>query len=279
LEDQWDFLSRSLADLRAERAAGDIEPADYQALLARDEARLAAVEAELGALDVAEAEAAAYEAAVETSPEETSSAEVSVGGAARRDVEVDPPRKANRRRPLWLAMVAVVALSAGTTLLVVHLAAPSLPGQPVTGSTPQSVPQQLDEAQVLVNEGTKESLGQALSLYREILTEDPNQPQALAETGWLEWEAGFDANARSLENKGRALVQRSLKVQPDDYGAHLYLGTIELEQDHDAASAVAQFKVFLAEHPPKTQIDSAVAVLTQAFAAAGQPLPAGVPAG
>jgi cytochrome c-type biogenesis protein CcmH/NrfG len=274
LEDQRDFLSRSLADLRAERAAGDIEPADYEALLARDEARLSAVEAELRALEAAETAARAAGPSA-TAAQESSGA----GGKASTDSEVGPQTKAVRRRPLWLGIVAVIALTAGTTLLVVHLAAPSLPGQPVTGSTPQSVAQQLDEAQVLVNEGTKESLGQALSLYREILTEDPNQPQALAETGWLEWEAGFDAKVRALENKGRALVQRSLKVQPDDYGAHLYLGTMELEQDHDAAAAVSQFKIFLAEHPPKTQIDSADAVLTQAFAAAGQPLPPGVPAG
>jgi cytochrome c-type biogenesis protein CcmH/NrfG len=258
LEDQRDFLSRSLADLRAELAAGDIERADFEALLARDERRLSAIDAELRALDEIDA--------VEKEAE---------GG----EEAIAPPQRVVRRRSVWLGIVAVVALTAGTTLLVVRLAAPSLPGQPVTGSTPQSIAAELDEAQVLVNEGTKDSLGQALNLYREVLAQDPNQPQALAETGWLEWEAGFDANSAVLENSGKKLVQHSLKVEHDDYGAHLYLGTIDLEQDHDAAGAVAQFRIFLAEHPPKTQIASAADVVKEAFAAAGQPLPASIPAG
>ena len=54
-------------------------------------------------------------------------------------------------------MIAIVALTAGATLLVIHLASPRLPGQPETGSAPQNlakeVQTQLAEASILVEEG------------------------------------------------------------------------------------------------------------------------------
>ncbi|MGH8996781.1 MAG: tetratricopeptide repeat protein [Acidimicrobiales bacterium] len=254
LEDQREFLVRSLQDLRTEREAGDIGVEDFEALVARDEGRLAAVDAELGELEEAERLAAP---ANEAKP-----------GSARA-----------RRRRAWLAIVAVVALTAGTTLLVIRLASPRLPGQPDTGSTPQTIPTQLAEAATLVDEGTKASLTEALALYRQVLKEDPNQPQALDETGYLEWEAGFSAHDGSLEARGRTLVERSLKVEPDDYAAHLFLGTIDLEQDHDPAAAVAQYRRFLAERPPKARVDAAAALVRRAFTEADQPVPAAVSTG
>lgn len=255
LEDQREFLERSLQDLRAEREAGDIGAEDFDALVVRDEGRLAAVEAELSELDRAEHRAAT---------------------AAPKKAD---PAKVRRRRRAWMGVVAVVALSAGTTLLVIRLASPRLPGQPDTGSTPQSIPTQLAQAATLVDEGSKASLTEALALYREVLKEDPNQPQALDETGYLEWEAGFSGHDASLEARGKTLVERSLRVEPDDYAAHLFLGTIDLEQGHDSAGAAAQYSKFLAEHPPKDRIAAAAALIRRAFTEAGQPVPPAVGSG
>ncbi|HXR53872.1 MAG TPA: hypothetical protein VN793_02380 [Acidimicrobiales bacterium] len=269
LEDQRDFLVRSLADLQAEHDAGDIEARDYDALVARDRGRLSAVEAELRELDAEEA-AAPVPAAT---------------GRPRRRTRGDgrdpaPGAPAQRRRPIWLGVVAIVALTAGTTLLVVHLASPRLPGQPETGGATQNLAQevqtQLAEATVLVDEGTQSSLSQALIVYRTVLSEDPNQPQALAETGWLVWEAGFSGGDATLESQGKALVQRSVTVERNDFAAHLFLGTIELKQDHDPAAAVTQYKAFLSEHPPKARITSAAPLIRQAFGDLGQPVPAAV---
>jgi cytochrome c-type biogenesis protein CcmH/NrfG len=272
LEDQRDFLVRSLADLALERDAGDIEARDYEALLTRDRGRLDAVEAELCALDAEDEDEAATSAQPAPSGGDALAADAPAGSGASV--------AKSRRRPFWLVLVAAVALSAGTTLLVVHLATPRLPGQPETGSITQSLAQeiqtQLAEASVLVDEGTKSSLTEALSLYGTVLTEDADQPQALAETGWLEWEAGDASGDTSREDQGQALVVRSLKIEPDDYAAHLFLGTIELEQGHDAAAAVMQYKAFLAEHPPKSLITPAATLIRQAFTAAGQPVPAAV---
>jgi tetratricopeptide (TPR) repeat protein len=271
LEDQRDFLDRSLADLEAERSAGDIGPEDYEALLGRDRNRLAAVVDELAQLDRAEdAERAAATAA---------GAGAAMAGTASDEEEAVARGRARRRRPRWLAALALAALAAGATLLVMHLTAPRLPGQPATGSTPQDITAELNEAASLVNQGTSTSLSQALALYRNVLASDPNQPQALAETGYLEWEAGFTAGDRAQERQGRSLVERSLAVQPDDYAAHLFLGTMDLEQGHDAATAVKQYRAFLAEHPPRDRVSAAAKLIAQAFTEAGQPLPSGVRSG
>jgi len=261
LEDQRDFLVRSLADLRSEHAAGDLEARDYAALLARDEGRLSAVEDELRELDAVEPE--------------TDAATEAIAVANRHHAT----RATRRRRPL-LAVIATVALTAGATLLVIHLASPRLPGQPETGSAPQNlakeVQTQLAEASILVEEGTSTSLDQALTVYRTVLEEDPTQPQALAETGWLEWEAGFSGGDAKLQRAGKALVARSIRVEPSDYAAHLFMGTIDLKGDHDAAAAVAEYKAFLSDHPPTAQIKTAGPLIRQAFDDLGQPVPAAV---
>ncbi len=261
LEDQRDFLVRSLADLRSEYAAGDLEARDYEALLARDEGRLSAVDDELRGLDAEESEA-----------------DAATGRSDHRDPD-DAQRPTRRRRPL-LAVIAIVALTAGATLLVIHLASPRLPGQPETGSAPQNlakeVQTQLAEASILVEEGTSTSLDQALTVYRSVLAEDPTQPQALAETGWLEWEAGFSGGDAKLQRAGKAFVARSIVVEPSDYAAHLFMGTIDLKGDHDAPAAVAEYKTFLSERPPKAQIATAAPLIRQAFGEVGQPVPASV---
>lgn len=170
----------------------------------------------------------------------------------------------------------------GATLLVVDLASPRLPGQPETGTAAQNLAQrivtQLSQATDLVNEGTPSSLSQALTLYQAVLVEDPNQPQALAELGYLEWEAGYARDDAALEKRGKVSVERSLAVESDDSAAHLFLGTIDLEGGHNPAAAVAQYRLFLAEHPPKAQLSKAAPLVRQAYSQARVAVPAGVPA-
>jgi hypothetical protein len=287
LEDERDFLRRSLADLAAERDAGDIDRADYDGLLARDRRRLAAVESELAQLEAASAREAAAAVGGATASGEGESTENRE--KTQQPEKTDEPSKSargkttpKRRRPRWLAIVAAVALSAGATLLVVDLASPRLPGQPETGTVAQSAAErivtQLNQATVLVNEGTSSSLSQALTLYEAILVEDPRQPQALAEFGYLEWEAGLARSDTALEKQGRASVERSLSVESDDSAAHLFLGTIDLEGAHEPTAAVTQYRLFLAEHPPAAEVAKAAPLLRQAFAEASESLPAGVPA-
>ena len=66
-------------------------------------------------------------------------------------------------------------------------------------------------------------------------------------------------------------------MNPGDYAVRLYLGTLLLQLDGNAAGAVDQFTAFLAADPPATVLSQAAPILRQAYSAAGQPLPAGVP--
>jgi cytochrome c-type biogenesis protein CcmH/NrfG len=255
LEDEAEFLRRSLEDAKSELEAGDLGRADYDALCRRDEARLGAVQAALGALDAEDQQEA--------------------------EAEAEEERRAPRRRGRWLLAVGVAALVAGATLLAFDLASPRAPGQPITGSlkvdTAKQIEVQLAQASALLSENSTSATQEALTVYAHVLSEDPRQPQALAETGWLEWEAGLHSNDRPLRNEGTTLVKRSLAVEPDDYAAHLFLGTIDFEGAHDTAAAITQYQAFLAERPPAQLIASAAPFLRAAYSAADLALPAGVP--
>jgi len=250
LEDEREFLRRSLDDARRELEAGDLGRADYDALCRRDATRLGAVEAALAVLDAEEPTEAA---------------------AARP-----------RRRGRWLAVVGVVAIAAGTTLLALDLAAPRAPGQPITGSIKvnqhQQIETQLAQATALEGQGSASAIAEALVIYSRVLAEDPRQALALRESGWLEWQDGMTTGDRSLRVEGTTLVKQSLVVAPDDYAAHLYLGTIDFEGNHDPADAIAQYRAFLAEHPPAKWIERGAVFIRAAYGAAGLPVPVQVPA-
>jgi hypothetical protein len=45
----------------------------------------------------------------------------------------------------------------------------------------------------------------------------------------------------------------------------------------DAAAAVAEYRLFLSDHPPTQWVSTAASFIRQAFAQDHQPLPSGVP--
>ncbi len=149
-----------------------------------------------------------------------------------------------------MAVAGVAALVAATVVLVVEVTSPRLPGQVATGGAQLSgqrlVDQELDQAAVLADEG---KVVTALGVYQTVLSQDPAQPTALAESGWLEWESGSGAGNPGLEQRGRAQVAKAVSAAPSFYAGHLYLGTIDYREG-DAAAAVGQYRLFLADHPP-----------------------------
>ena len=70
-----------------------------------------------------------------------------------------------------------------------------------------------------------------------------------------------------------------MKLAPDDYAARLYLGTVLLQQDGNAAGAVAQYRMFLADGPPTALVEQAAPVISAAYQKAGLPLPAALATG
>lgn len=160
LEEQRRFLLASLRDLERERAAGDVDEADYAALEDDYTARAASVIRALGSEDQAPAK--------------------------------ERPSGRGRRFGL-VAAVVLFAVAAG--ILVAQTAGRRDPGDVITGDVRQSITEKLNEAGRLGSEGDYAS---AVALYDEVLADEPDHPEALTYQGWLlslsgEEEAGLDA--------------------------------------------------------------------------------------
>jgi hypothetical protein len=248
LEDERSFLLRSLEDLDREHEAGDLSDEDHAALHDEYVARAAAV---LRSADAPPAPVAKEIAAPAVTP---------------------APRPARRRRRRVVTAGVVVVLGVVVWAVVAHVSN-RLPGQTPTGSISLSSSQQtertLAQAQSLEGEG---DVVDALRLYGSVLQQHPNQEEALAEVGWLEYEAGAGGRNASLLARGEQEEQKAERVDGHAFAPHLYLGSMLLAQG-DAPGAVAQYRLFLADHPPRATVTEAVPFLKKAFAQDHQPLP------
>ncbi|HEY2562092.1 MAG TPA: hypothetical protein VGI44_00190, partial [Acidimicrobiales bacterium] len=304
LADRRLFLERSLADARAEHDAGDLSDADYQALSRRDRGRLEAIDARIVALegadpapDILVTAAAASGAAGAAVPSARTTASYRAGSSADGAPQTEPesaeptapaptpastPRPRRSRQQRFLLGGSVVALSGAIVLVVVLIAVPRLPGQTETGDITLSQQQKI--AQTLAEAAADEDTGnfsQAAQLYNQILSQSPHQPQATAQLGWLDYQVGSSGNSATLTSEGRKLVQQAVKLDPQDFAGHLYLGTILLLQDHNATGAVAQYRQFLGATNPvpgASVIKQAAPYIRQAYTQAGVALPSKVPA-
>ncbi len=263
------FVELSLADADAEFLAGDLSDRDYLLLHRRDMRRLAALDAGTGTPVRADA------------PPATATGSIAV--AEREPPVREPgsrvPTPAPRHpRSWWFLAGAVVSFAAALVLGVVLFSSSRLPGQTATGSLALSPDQQtartLDQAATLENGG---AVGQAAQLYESVLRAHPDDVVALAQMGWLEYRTGEAGASASLIAEARAMLEKATRLGPGDYAAHLYLGTVLLQQDGDAAGAVAQYRQFLADRPPGALVAQAAVELRSAYGRAGLPLPPGVP--
>jgi tetratricopeptide (TPR) repeat protein len=253
LRDERDFLLRSLADAEREHDAGDLSDDDHAVLVARDTARLAEVEAALAALGP---DAAPLRASVQAKE----------AGESRR-----PPLSLWRRLGIVAACGLIVA---GGVVLVVHFVQARQPGQAASGtvtvSQAQQIEQELQQAAARNNKGDTKG---ALELYDKVLSVDPSNPAALAYGGWLQWNVGSSAHVASLVRIGRSEIQTAVKDAPSFYEAHLFLGLVLENQDHNEAAAVAQFDQYLAGHPPAAELAQAAPLVAGAYQAVGRQLP------
>lgn len=263
LEDQRATLLRSIEDLDAERAVGDITDDDYRVLRDRYVARAAAV---LRALEHDSGEVPPVSAA---------------GGlpASPQLSAAEGPTPVRRRRRRILLWGAVALFASAAVVLVTAELTTRLPGQTATGTITLSRAQQqqrtLAQAQVLETEGKD---AQALTLYHQVLQQDPTQEQALAESGWLEFEAGVVAKNGTLLSDGQAQEQRAERADPTGYAPHLYLGSMLLVEGQ-WKGATGEYSQFLADDPPVSLEQTAWPYVVRAFDQAHEtvpPVPAGV---
>jgi lipoprotein NlpI len=113
-----------------------------------------------------------------------------------------------------------------------------------------------------------------LVLYNTVLSEDSTDPDALANAGWLQWKSGFAAHSAKVVRTGRQEVEEAVRVAPDNYEAHLYLGVILINQDGDAAGAQKQFAAFLSEDPPTVIVHQEASLIAGVYVKLGLPVPA-----
>ncbi|MBW3651582.1 MAG: tetratricopeptide repeat protein [Actinobacteria bacterium] len=253
LEEERQFLLTSLRDLEAERAAGDIEEADYLALRDNYTARAATV---LRAL----APAAGAGEATRTPGENAAAQAAGVRRVA--------PRSAGRRG--WRTAVAVVALAAGAGLAgyaVAGAAGERSATDEATGSLPEGSVDRITKAQALVSEG---KVLEAIRVYDSLLADDPENPVALAQRGWL-----VSRVDPSLVDSGLASIDRALATDPDYAEAHFFRGMILWRSKGDPAAGAEAFQRAIDTNPGPQLTTLLQQVRDQALAAAsGAPPPA-----
>jgi tetratricopeptide (TPR) repeat protein len=253
LDDERSFLLDSLQDLERERAAGDLSEADYLSLR-----------------DSYTRRAADVLRALERSPRDAELEERSDDGAT----DVAPsPLPARRRRGLLVTGLLILVIAVAATLVVTQTGV-RLPGQTETGSVRLSSAAQL--RQTLAQAETLQSSGnsaEALRLYDQVLSVDPTQPDALAQSGWLEFEAGVKSRNPAVLAQAQAQEQAAERADPGAYAPHLYLGSMYLAEGN-AGAAVTQYRQFLADRPPTDEVQVARPFITQAFGQEHQPVPA-----
>ncbi|HMC41583.1 MAG TPA: tetratricopeptide repeat protein [Acidimicrobiales bacterium] len=252
LEQEREFLLRSLDDLDRERAAGDMDEQDYRALRDGYTARAAAV---LRALERAQ-----NPTGVDASPDRVPApaAPASSGERLRRSL-----------RPIIVAaLVGGVAVGAG--LLVAGSAGDRLPGQTASGSLPAGEADRLAQARRLLSQ---RKTVEAIKKFDEVLRTDPRQPEALAYRGWLLRLAGAAASAPQLIDRGQRSVEAAIAADPSYPDAHFFLGVILLEDRKQPAAAVGELRQFLASNPPPGVRSAVEEVLNRALADSGQTPP------
>ena len=275
LEEERDFLLRSLDDLDQERAAGDIDEADYQALHDDYTARAARVLRHLERTRSPKPRSPSGPAGTQGSPTEDPAvaqpggeASAPAAGSATDSVTEAAPGPAGRRvrrRLRWaLALAGSVALIGAAGLLVMRSSGERLPNQPATGNVPQSP---LVQAEMLDQAG-KDPVA-ALRAYDGVLATTPESVEALAREGWLLARLGKEANQPNLLARSQTLLDKAVTIEPDYPAARAWRGLL-YQFTGKPALAVCDLRAYLSLAPPdQGTVGLVQSALDGAVAAAG----------
>jgi tetratricopeptide (TPR) repeat protein len=225
LVEEREFLLQSIRDLDAEFGAGDLDADDYRTLRDDYTARAAAVLRRLdGSNDSITAD--------RTAP----------FGANVASSTLPRPKATPRGRAV--AAAAVLALvSAGAGYAVATSAGERLATDEASGNIVEGSTDRITKAQLLVSEGR---ILEAVRVYDDLLREDPENPVALAQRGWLLIRVGEP----SLVDRGLASIDRAIALEPDFADAHFFRGMALLRAKGEPAMAIEAFEQGLATNPP-----------------------------
>ena len=260
LEEERDFLLRSLDDLDAEHQAGDLTDDDHRALKDDYTARAAAVLRRLEQLDRRPAGA-------------DGDAQAAAGTAAPARPKPPAPAPGTRRRsrwPLLLSIVATLALAGAAGYLVTQSSGERLPGQESSGGPERGPRAQLQQAIDLDNGG---QLVEAAKLYDAVLEQDPENVIALTRRGWVLGRSGRQAGNVELLRAGLDYIDRATRIDPSYPDAHAFKGLV-LGALARPAEAVCEFRTWLAIAPITDDQRPAIeGVLDEALKQAGGAVP------
>jgi tetratricopeptide (TPR) repeat protein len=238
--DEREFLLRSIRDLDAEFAAGDMDEADYRSL--RDEYTARAAAVLRGEPDPAGASA----------------------GSAEGHAEAAPVRRRNR---MLLAVGGSLVVAGLAAFLIATNSGQRSAGGTITGNaqsngaspaTSPTIPGEDPRLVTAANDFAKGDAIDALKEYVAVLKDNPNNPVALAYEGWLFRLAG-------QSDQGLANEVAAEKADPSYPDAHFFRGVILLEDKADPADAVKELRFFLSDNPPVDAISRAEVELQQAL--------------
>ena len=230
LRAEQEFLLNSLRDLEREKAAGDIDNADYATLRDGYIARAATVTRELEGT----AEAA----------------------------ELQPRPWAKR----IVVSILVLLIAAGAGVLVARQSGQRLPGQSSSGGIEQSTSGLLASARQL----NFRDPGKAIELYTQVLKLEPDNPEALTYRSWILALTARGATGTVKQVALATAVGdllRAQKAEPDYPDAHCFLGIVYFRFLSNAKLAKPQIDTCKAKNPPKevqSFVDSIAAEVNKA---------------
>lgn len=249
LEEERDFLLRSIEDLDAELAAGDLSADDHERLRDDYVARAAATLRALAARTAEDEAATEAAAADEAAADEAAADETAAGGPSRRLV--------------WAGGLAVFAVVAG--LLLANFAGERGASDALTGSIEPSLRQKNTDCQRLGAEGEMEA---SLSCFDEILAEDPQNVDALTYRGWYLFltaqsasASGVDDLAVELLGRAESNLAQAVEIDPEAVEARAFRAVV-FNRMGDSDASCAELAVLATLDPPPMITD-----LTGALAA------------
>jgi cytochrome c-type biogenesis protein CcmH/NrfG len=254
LEDERDFLLRSLDDLESERAAGNIDDGTYEQLHADYTARAAAVLRSLN--DAGEA------------------------------VDVPAPARAKRapvsrqKRLLTIGVLAIFLL-VSLGVLVASLHGRSAGGE-LTGDNPnataakncapaleagvQKAPKSYLAHLALARCYLGTDLSKAVREYDAAAELDPKQPEPLAYGGWIRGLVAAKVKGSTQQLLLKTAFDRfsaAIKLNPRYPDTFVFRGLVRYTVLHDPKNAIPDFQAFLAlapqDHPQRSLVLSALA--------------------
>ena len=228
LRDEISLREASLQDAKRERDAGELSPGDFDQIVAREEKAIAKALEKISALK-----------------------------------DVAPKVAVRRVRKKRLLVVAIVAFSAATVLILWSALAPRQQGTSITGSVQlgnsAQVKQLLLEAEADIANG---QIATALDAYNQVLAIDAKNVTALTQAGWLDFSAGSSSKNAELVTKGSRLISDAYALAPNNPATVLYSAIVAYSYG-ESKIAKQLFRQFLVVKPSDAQLAVATPFLNK----------------